>query len=162
MSGHNKVPMAELRSSLTAAGANDVATYIQSGNIALDFSGDDDELINLVERVLLENFDVEVPVVVVAQSDIANIIDNAPFDSNADPSISLIYFANAAVDVPQVNNIDDDKYPGDDITAATSAVYVAYGKGQSKSKLSVDALERAAGCTLTGRNLRSSNKLLTL
>lgn len=154
--------MAELRSALTAAGARDVATYIQSGNIALDFDGDDHELINLVERALREEFDVEVPVVIVEQEDIASIIDSAPFGPDADPAISLIYFAGSAVDVPQVNAIDESKYPEDEITAASSVVYVAYGTGQSRSKLSVDALERAAGCTLTGRNLRSAAKLLDL
>jgi len=58
--------------------------------------------------------------------------------------------------------MDDTKYPGDTISASTSAVYVAYGSGQSGSKLTVNALEKAAKTNLTGRNLRSVAKLTTL
>ncbi len=162
VSGHNKVPMADLRTALGAAGLLNVATYIQSGNIGVDSNGGPEDLAQTVEGVLAESFDVHVPAVVVTQSDIQTILDGAPFAPEADPAYQLVYFASDAVDIEGVAGIDRSRYGGDEITAARRAIYVSYENGQGKSKLTVDALERAAGCTLTGRNLRSTAKLLTL
>ena len=154
--------MADLRSALTSAGLTNVATYIQSGNIAAEWASGDDALAQLVEEVLVESFDVEVRAIVVAQAKIASVLDGSPFAVDANPAYQVIYFANAPVDVNEVNAIDPSKYPGDTITASPTVVYVSYEHGQSKSKLTLNALERAAGCDLTGRNLRSTTKLLNL
>ena len=162
VSGKNKVPMADLRSALTAAGFDGVATYIQSGNIAIDTELEKNELLGQVEALLAAHFDVHVPAVLVVQADIAALETAAPFPEDADPAINLIYFPLAVVDVAGVEAMDATKHPGDTITATRSAVYVSYGQGQSKSKLTLDRLEKAAGTTLTGRNLRSVAKLKSL
>lgn len=160
--GRNVVPMAALRTSLTKAGFANVATYIQSGNIAVDSTLMADDIAAAVEDELADVFDVQVPAVAVKQDDIASIIESAPFASESDPAFQLIYFAKAPVDVAGVDGMDRSRWPGDVITGAPNAVYVSYGSGQSTSKLTVDQLERAAGTTLTGRNLRSAAKLTTL
>ena len=162
VSGHNKVPMADLRAALTDAGLRNVSTYIQSGNIGVDSNETAESLGRIVEQVLVESFDVHVPAVVVARSDIETILDGAPFAPDADPAYQVVYFAGAPVDVAGVDSMDRSRYGGDTITAGPRAVYVSFENGQSTSKLTVDALERAAGCTLTGRNLRSTAKLLAL
>lgn len=162
VSGHNKVPMADLRAALTDAGLVNVATYIQSGNIAVDSDADAKDLGQLVEQMVLESFDVRVPAVVIAQSEIQSILNNAPFSTDADAAYQVIYFSGAPVDTAGVAAIDGSKYPGDDITATEKVIYVSYENGQSKSKLTINTLERAAGCNLTGRNLRSTVKLLSL
>jgi uncharacterized protein (DUF1697 family) len=162
VSGHNKVPMADLRSALSDAGFSDVSTYIQTGNIAANSDRDPEDVSVHVETVLAKSFAVHVPVVVVAQMSIDSIIDAAPFAPDADPGFQIIYFAQNSVDVARVAEMDADRSGGDVITAARDAVYVSYENGQGKSKLSVDQLERAAGTTLTGRNLRTVAKLPTL
>ena len=158
--------MAELRQVLTSSGFDGVATYIQSGNIAINTDlalGDDrDELCDKVESLLVEHFDVEVPAVALPQDALVPIIDDAPFATDADPAHSLIYFPRDPIDLAGVEAMDSSSHPGDSITATSAALYVAYGQGQSKSKLTVDKLERAAGTTLTGRNLRSVIKLQAL
>ena len=162
VSGHNKVPMAELRSVLDAAGFVDVATYIQSGNIALDTDANPNDVTTQIERLLIEHFDVEVPVVSIAQSEVAGVLDAAPFDPEGNPAHQLVYFPGGPVDIAGIESIDHDKYPGDQITGTTNAVYVAYEGGQSTSKLTVKALEKAASTTLTGRNVKSTAKLINL
>ena len=162
VSGRNKVPMADLRSALYVAGFGDVSTYLQSGNIALDSDRDPEDVSVQVETILIESFGVHVPAVVVAQTGIDSIIDAAPFAPDADPTFQIIYFARNNVDLAGVAEMDPDRWPGDVITGAIDAVYVSYENGQGKSKLSVDQLERAAGTTLTGRNLRTVAKLQTL
>jgi uncharacterized protein (DUF1697 family) len=154
--------MAALQSALTDAGFDEVSTYIQSGNIAVDSARDAEDVATHVETVLAESFDVHVPVVVVAQKDIDALIDAAPFALDANPAFQVIYFAQNKIDMAGVAAMDPDRWPGDVITGASNAVYVSYVHGQGRSKLSVDQLERAGGVTLTGRNLRTAVKLQTL
>ena len=160
--GNNILPMKELVLLLEELGCTGVKTYIQSGNIAVDSDRDPEDVCVQVETILTEFFDVRVPVVVVAQTGIDSIIDTAPFAPDADPAFQIIYFARNNVDLAGVAEMDPDRWPGDVITGATNAVYVSYEHGQGKSNLSLDQLERAAGTTLTGRNLRTVAKLQTL
>ena len=159
VSGKNKVPMAELRSALTTAGFEGVATYIQSGNIAVDTELDHDTLAASIGELLAKHFDVSVPVVCIAQADIEALETNVPFPDGADPATHLIYFPKGEVDVDGVAGMDHDRYVDDTITATPNAVYVGYGNGQSKTKLTLANLEKAAGTPLTDRNLKSVAKL---
>ena len=162
VSGHNKVPMADLRAVLQTNGFENVATYIQSGNIAIDTSQDAHDVTSRIEELLVEHFDVDVPVVSIAQADVAGVLDAAPFDPDGNLAYQLIYFPAGPVDVEGVDSLDRTRYAGDIITPAKNAVYVGYDGGQSTSKLTLNALEKAAGTTLTGRNVRSVAKLITL
>jgi len=162
VSGRNTVPMAELRSELVGAGGTHVTSYIQSGNIALDSDLDPRDLVSLVEDLLIEYFEISVPVIVIEQERVAAILASSPFDADDDPASQLVYFPSGAVDVAGVAAMDPERWPGDTITGNSDAVYVSYENGQGKSKLSVDQLERAAGCTLTGRNVRTVQALIDL
>lgn len=157
--GHNKVPMAELRAALDKAGFDEVATYIQSGNIAVTTPASAEECAVKVAGLLVAGFDVDVPVIALDQASAGEIADAAPFAADGDPAYQLVYFASGPVDVAGIDGLDHDRFVGDKITATPDAVYVDYGSGQSKSKLTVDHLERAAGVRLTGRNVKSVAKL---
>jgi len=160
--GHNKVPMAELRSALSAHGFDDVATYIQSGNIAITTDAPAEACAAQVAGILSDNFDVNVPVIALDQATAVAIADAASFAEDGNMSYQLIYFAGGTVDVTGMDGLDRDRFTGDEISATPEAVYVSYGDGQAKSKLTVDHLERAAGVNLTGRNVKTVAKLLTL
>lgn len=162
VSGFNKVPMADLRTVLTNDGFSNVATYIQSGNVALDTDLPPSNVTERIEQLLVEHFDVDVPVVSIPQNHVTNILNAAPFSPDMHPAYQVIYFPAGPVDVAGIEAIDQSKYDGDVITPASDAVYVSYDGGQSTSSLTVNALEKAAGTTLTGRNLRSSAKLVDL
>lgn len=77
--GKNKVPMAELRSSLEDAGLSHVRTYIQSGNVLVDAPGaSTGEVGDTVRRVLRDRFDVDTPVVTVPAEDLRSAVTDAP------------------------------------------------------------------------------------
>lgn len=162
VSGANKVPMADLRSVLTNDGFENVATYIQSGNIAIDTDQPADVVTDRIGQLLVEHFDVEVPVVSIAQEDIEMIESAAPFPDDANPAHQLVYFPGEAVDISGFDDLDTERFVGDEITPTKGAVYVSYGSGQGKTKLTLKHLEKAAGTNLTGRNLRTVAKLREL
>jgi uncharacterized protein (DUF1697 family) len=161
VSGRNKVPMAELRAALTAAGHDDVATLIQSGNIGITTDAPLEEIVDGVAGILLETFEVDVPVVALTRDDLIGIADRWPL-GDGDQSRQLVYFVSGPVDRAGLDALDRTRFPTDTIVGADDAIYLDYGDGQAKTKLTLNHLEKAAGVSVTGRNLKTVAKLRDL
>ena len=84
--GKAKIAMSDLRQCLTEAGLKDVRTYIQSGNVVFNASLTSTELVNIIERAIMEQFGFEVPTAVFAERQWHKIIQAAPPDWGKDPN----------------------------------------------------------------------------
>lgn len=155
--GNNKLPMADLRASLTGAGYEDVATYIQSGNVALSAkSCDTDQITALIAK----DFDLQIPVVVRTEEQLRATIANNPFpDVEAEPKRLLVYFCSADIADPSLPELDRSKYEGDRVDAMAGEIYVAYREAVSSSKLTNAVLDRVVGSVTTARNWKTVLKL---
>lgn len=79
ISGKNKVPMARLKNCFEAMGFNEVRTLLNSGNVI--FSCDDADITALTERVELmiqREFGLDIPVFIILQEELADILRHAP------------------------------------------------------------------------------------
>ena len=79
ISGKNKVPMAELKQGFEALGHTEVRTYLNSGNVI--FSREETETIQLtsqIEEMLQDRFELEIPVFVLRQEELEDILRHAP------------------------------------------------------------------------------------
>ena len=77
-----KVPMARLREVLTDAGFENVATYIQSGNVFFDSSERSKaKLTSTIEPLLEQEFGFAIPVIVRTLPQLEKLIDSTPFGS---------------------------------------------------------------------------------
>jgi uncharacterized protein (DUF1697 family) len=77
--GKNPVPMVGLREALTAAGFEDVRTYIQSGNVVMDAPGRTEVSVNeAVESVLENEFGVSTVVVTLNANALRTTVKKAP------------------------------------------------------------------------------------
>lgn len=79
ISGKNKVPMAELKKGFEAAGFLDVKTWLNSGNVV--FSCDEADaaaLADRIERMMQCEFGLDIPVFVILQEELADILRHAP------------------------------------------------------------------------------------
>ncbi len=83
--GRNKVPMAELREVLTAAGLSDVRTYIQSGNVVCRSALAHADLVAHVEDTLAESFGFDVPVVARDAAAYRTVVAQAPQGFGQEP-----------------------------------------------------------------------------
>ena len=92
VSGQNRVPMAELRTTMAAAGYGDVRTYLQSGNIVFAAAADPDadagagrqaaaaqELATAVHRLIERKFGCDVRVLVLTAAELARVAVANPF-----------------------------------------------------------------------------------
>lgn len=79
VSGKNKVPMAELKKCFESLGVMQVKTYLNSGNVI--FSSADKNvtaLIDQVERMMQRELGLDIPVFIIPQEELADILRHAP------------------------------------------------------------------------------------
>lgn len=73
------IKMADLRDVLSRSGLEDVATYIQSGNVIFSsMISDVDELANNIHQAIKQDMKLQVDVIVLSRSEWARIVRNAP------------------------------------------------------------------------------------
>ena len=79
ISGKNKISMPDLKTALTEKGFADVKTYLNSGNVV--FSGDETDVVKLAEKIraiIFEVFKLEIPVFVISQDELKDLLSKAP------------------------------------------------------------------------------------
>ncbi|MFF2175929.1 DUF1697 domain-containing protein [Lysinibacillus sp. NPDC058147] len=77
--GHNKIIMAELRSSLEKLGLHNVKTYIQSGNILFESDEAEEILQTKIYKKIKEDFGISSVVVIRTAEEIQQIVSQSPF-----------------------------------------------------------------------------------
>lgn len=79
ISGKNKIPMAELKSSFIESGCKDVFTYLNSGNIVFSIDeGNEIILADKIEEMIQERFKLYIPVFVILQEELKDLLSKAP------------------------------------------------------------------------------------
>lgn len=79
ISGKNKIAMSELKSGFIETGYTAVSTYLNSGNVI--FSGDTDDiniLSDTIKSMIKNKFGLDIPVFVILQNELEDILNNAP------------------------------------------------------------------------------------
>lgn len=163
VSGKNKLPMAELRALCAELGAKEVETYIQSGNVALRPArpaGFAEEL----SAAIRARFDFEVPVALFSARELATVVESNPFAAELldDPKSVHVMFLSAKPAAAKVKQLDPERSPGDRFIVVGRAIYLHLTKGVGRSKLTVAWFERELGVVPTGRNWKTTLKLLEM
>ena len=107
--GNNKVPMAGLRTALTAGGFDDVRTYIQSGNV-IGSSDRRSALKTVAGRVtdtIRTEFGVDVRAVALTRSALDAVVDANPYMDEPDPRKVHVLFLLDPEDDAAATRIDD-------------------------------------------------------
>ena len=79
ISGKNKIPMAELKAGFTELGFAEAATYLNSGNVIFSSAIDDiDTLSNKIKLLIKDRFGLDIPVFVLSQELLEDIVNHAP------------------------------------------------------------------------------------
>ena len=79
ISGKNKVPMAELRKCFETLDFMEVKTCLNSGNVIFSCKDTDAaELVNRIERMIQHLFSLNIPVFVIPQEELADILRHTP------------------------------------------------------------------------------------
>jgi len=91
--GGNKIAMPVLRVSCEGCGFERVSTYIQSGNVVFDATGDEASVTASLRKLLAEEHGLKVPVVVRTAKEMDRLADSHPgLKAGVDPRYLHIVF----------------------------------------------------------------------
>ena len=76
ISGKNKIDMSALKLEFENAGFSNISTYLNSGNVS--FMSDEENLKNKIEDMILNRFELQIPVYVMEEEVLNDILLNAP------------------------------------------------------------------------------------
>jgi uncharacterized protein (DUF1697 family) len=162
--GKAMIPMAELRSSLSALGFEDVVTYVQSGNVVFRTpSGDAPDLAARIEDRVAADFGFGVAVLLRTPSELEAIAAGNPFLSGrADPSQLHVMFLDGQPAAGAAAQLDPDRSPPDEFALQGREIYLRLPNGAGRSKLTLDYFEKRLAVRATARNWRTLTKLVEL
>ena len=79
ISGKNKISMPELKAALIEKGFSEVSTHLNSGNIIFsDAEADTIVLSEKIKKLIQEKFTLDIPVFVIAQSELKTLLTKTP------------------------------------------------------------------------------------
>ena len=157
VSGRNRVPMAELRARLEAAGFAGVQTYVQSGNVVFKAASDDPAEHAATIRGLIEReFGGDVGVQVLTATELAQVAAANPFAvSGSDEKALHVTFLEGPAPVAAFGGLDLPAQPGERAELGGRVVYLYLPHGYGRTKLNNAYLERALKTSATTRNWRT-------
>ncbi|MEU9763402.1 DUF1697 domain-containing protein [Streptomyces sp. NPDC047985] len=166
VSGHKRVPMAELRTLLTELGHGDVRTHLQSGNAVFSSPSDDENLLAAeLEGAIEERFGFPVPCLVRDGAYLAAVAAACPFPAAEleGRQLHVTYFGRP-VDATRFDRIAAADHLPEEFRLGDRALYLYAPDGLGRSRLA-DALSRpslAPGVTATSRNWNTVVKLVEM
>jgi len=156
--GKRSMPMADLRQCLTGAGFDNVATYIQSGNVVLDATSATtaERVVEISAAAIGEAFGFSPPLQALSAEGLAEAIAENPFarESVADPKSVHYFFVPTPRAPAELGAIAERATAGEKAIVGESAVYLSTPNGFGTSKYAM-ALAKTLGPNATARNHRS-------
>ena len=158
----NRVPMAELRSKLADEGYVGVATVLQSGNVVVSTESDrPDEVAGAMQRLLSDEFDVDVPCVVRTANQVRGVLERNPLQEIvSDPSRYLVNFLSKEPDPEVAGALLEEDHSPEAIAIEGSEAYVWTPDGVKAMTLSYAYLEKRFGVVATARNWNTLEKIV--
>jgi uncharacterized protein (DUF1697 family) len=160
---NNRIPMAELRTLLAAAGFEDVRTYLQSGNVVLARDSTAATVARELERLVADRFGLEIPVVVRTRAELAKVVRANPLGSVAtDPKRYLVSFVAEKLDAGARRKLEAATAEPEQLVVRGRELYSWHPDTIARSKLWALLAGRSLGVTTTARNWSTVTKLLEL
>ena len=159
--GRNQVAMAELRAACAELGWDNVQTYIQSGNIVFWAKGNASVLENVLEAEIARRFGISIPVIVRRADKWTELLQGNPFPEELRREANLVMLA-VSRKPPNRSAVEELRAraaSGERIERRGDALWIYFGCGVAKSKLSPGLLDRYVGSPVTTRNWRTVVKL---
>jgi uncharacterized protein (DUF1697 family) len=165
VSAKNIIKMDALRKAYENAGFSNVQSYIQSGNIIFkNNSGQTKELAQKINQLIQENFELDIPVLVLSVRELKHIIENNPFaqQEEKDPTFFHVTFLSEKSKLHTYSEIEAKKSEDEEISFSDDAIYLYCPNGYGKTKLTNNFIESKLKVTATTRNWKTVNELMRI
>jgi uncharacterized protein (DUF1697 family) len=163
--GNNIIKMVDLKACFVEMGFQNVATYIQSGNVAFDAEGvNADNLTAKIEKGLSERFNYDSVVVVVPQIFAQQVVEKAPegFGSAPDDYRYDVFFLKSPMTATEAMTYIKAREGVDFVTAGDGVIYFSRLIAKAGQSYMTGILKTALYKHITIRNWNTTSKLTSL
>jgi uncharacterized protein (DUF1697 family) len=167
--GKNRIKMADLRKMLLDCGFQNVASYIQSGNVIFETNENPEKLNEKITHCFSERFGFESPVVLRSAEALSALLANLPFSEeeidqakakNPDVQHLYVYLADRDINPAAVKALTSTYAGEDQLRARRQEIILLCTDSVRHSKLET-ALNKL-DIPLTARNLKTLTKMQAL
>lgn len=163
--GKNLIAVDELVAHCESKGFGQVLSYLQSGNLILTSEDDERVVEKKLEALLLEKFNLAIPVLARKGSRFLALSRSLPFSREETEAPKLLHLAlakspparGAIESLRRRATLEERIEP-----AGRDGLWIHYTSGVARSKLSPAVLDRTVGSPVTARNLRTVRALAEL
>ncbi len=160
--GKHKLPMSNLVSIFQKAGARQVQTYIQSGNVI--FAAEATEIPRMrtdIMQFISRQFGWETPVITRTAQELSEIVRTNPFlrVGADDRNLHVAFLASPACS-DRIAELDPRHSSPDEFVVQGREVYLNCPHGLARSKLTNDYFDSKLGTSSTFRNWKTTLRLL--
>ncbi len=165
VSGHKIVKMEILRKVLGELDFENIATYIQSGNIIFDSAIDDIAVLEQqIAHKIEEHFGFLVPVRITTLAELKTIVAENPFvqenlQDTTQPYVAFLSEVPTNENLIQLQAID---FANDRFINKNSVLYLWYADSAANTKLNNAIIEKKLQVKATARNWKTILKLIAL
>ncbi|MHB8380070.1 MAG: DUF1697 domain-containing protein [Acidimicrobiales bacterium] len=156
--GHNKLPMADLRSFCEGLGLSDVKTFIQSGNVI--FSSESVPRAPMLEMAIEERFAMRTNVILRTVRELERALTRNPFATADRASVHVGFLAENAPHTV-VKALEHERFLPDQFEVVGAEVYLYLPSGVGQSKLPAYVVGQLKA-PVTVRNLNTVSKVVEL
>jgi uncharacterized protein (DUF1697 family) len=159
--GHKKIRMADVKTLCEGLGLDDVRTHLQSGNVVFRTTKTDRaRLAKDLEKALA----MDARVILRSAEEIRKVVAANPMAGEAErnPSAFIVVFLDEKPSAKAMQALRD-AYSGPELMQLHGAeLYILYGEGMGRSKLTNALIERKLGVAGTARNWNTVKKLVEM
>ncbi|MBB5058141.1 uncharacterized protein (DUF1697 family) [Granulicella aggregans] len=160
--GKNILPMKSLTELFHQAGAEDIKTYIQSGNVVFR-AAHPDKIATKVRAKILTDFSFKVPVITRSAAELATTVAANPFlQSGIDPSLLHVMFLADQSSPELIAKLDPSHSSPDEFALIGRDLYLHLPNGAARTKLTTAYFDATLKTTGTQRNWRTVLTLATM
>lgn len=162
--GKNRVPMAQLREVMAAAGYGRVRTWIASGNLLVDTRESAPETAARVRALINQEIGPDLAVIARSAEEVTRVLADNPFEEGAghDPARVFYAFLESRPSDDKLAALKQRDFGDNKLVITDSAAYMYIPGDYTKAKLNAAVLEKATGVAITMRNGNTLNKLVEM
>jgi uncharacterized protein (DUF1697 family) len=163
LGSQNRVAMPALRELLTAAGLDDVRTYVQSGNVVLRTQRKPAAVAKACEKLIAAELGLDIAVVVRTRDELAEVVRRNPLGDVADnPKRYQVSFLESEPDAKALEKVSALAVDGERMEAIGREIYAWHPDGVARSKLWAGLAGKGFGVKATARNWTTVTALLEM
>jgi uncharacterized protein (DUF1697 family) len=159
LGSRKRVSMADLKALVEGLDADNVRTYLQSGNVVFETSRrSQSTLANAITRAIASDLGLDVVVALRSADEMARVVQDNPFGRRPGEQLHVTFLTRTPR-ADDVTALVGGEYDPDDVAVKGHEVYLHCPAGYGRTRLSNDFLEKRLGVAATTRNWRTVTAL---